>query len=163
MAAETNLQTESVAKFVESLVPDEARRRKLLEFFANSIENAHEANPSSWSLTLRKDKRLIRLNVGRVMVLDVFEDTADITLFADEDDAAVAKPAPERDTSRQTVGHRQLEYQTAKPRPIQCRIQGRERETNVAPCGHWRRVFAIRLPAKHRSRRRELADCKPVH
>jgi len=55
---------------IELLVPDEARRRRLLSLLADAIETAHTANVASWGLMLPASGRFIRLNVGRVMAQD---------------------------------------------------------------------------------------------
>ena len=60
---------ESARRFVETKIPDAARRRKFLEIFAAVIERAHAHGGRLWSVTLLPTA--LRLNVGRVMVMEL--------------------------------------------------------------------------------------------
>ena len=58
-----------VAALIERWFPDAVERRVLLLTLAQSIRLAARVAPSRWGLTLRRDRRVLRLNVGSAEVL----------------------------------------------------------------------------------------------
>ena len=72
------LNPEVAKKIVESLLPGRKDRENCLRILAASIEQAHSISPGSWSLTIT-DKR-VRLNVGRIEVLAIFQDLFHVVL-----------------------------------------------------------------------------------
>jgi hypothetical protein len=69
-----------VRQRIDALVPDEARRRQLLSLLADAIETAHATNAASWDLTLAPSGRFLRLNVGRIMALDIASGDSTVVL-----------------------------------------------------------------------------------
>ncbi len=60
---------EQIQKYIERVLPDEAKRALCLSIFADSIERLHERGPDKWS-TYCEDSR-IRLRGGSVIVLTI--------------------------------------------------------------------------------------------
>lgn len=58
-----------VAALIESWFPHAPERRALLTTLTRSVRLAARATPARWGLTLRLDRRLLRLNVGAAEVL----------------------------------------------------------------------------------------------
>jgi hypothetical protein len=54
---------------LDAMYPDGQVQQACLEVLASSIEWASQQNPNCWSVTMKPD--LIRLNVGRILVLDL--------------------------------------------------------------------------------------------
>jgi len=66
------------------LVPDEELRGSLAEIVAQAIQWAEDENPDSWMVSRRRKK--LRLNVGRLRLIDVLdEDAVEITVLPGAD------------------------------------------------------------------------------
>ena len=75
------LNPEVAKKIIENLLPEKMGRENCLRILAASIEQAHSISPGSWSLTIT-DKR-VRLNVGRIEVLAIFQGIFHVVLQAE--------------------------------------------------------------------------------
>ena len=62
---------EAARDSLKALWPNPAIRRAAATLIANSIKVAHAEAPSSWELTLHPE--CVRLNVGQIAVLDLYE------------------------------------------------------------------------------------------
>jgi MoxR-like ATPase len=69
---------EAARRLMESLYPDADDRQKAANRLARSIEYADSQRPGVWSVTANWSR--IRLNVGRIAVLDLRRDTATIVV-----------------------------------------------------------------------------------
>ena len=61
---------EAIRRIVEEHLPIESERMAALRLLLRGIRRAHERNPRAWGTTLR-DNGKVRLNVGRLLVLDL--------------------------------------------------------------------------------------------
>jgi len=67
-------------EIISTLWPDKQLRRNCLQFLLESIRFAHRQGPASWEVTLFKDK--IHLNVGQILVISLWTETADVYCLA---------------------------------------------------------------------------------
>jgi 5-methylcytosine-specific restriction protein B len=72
---------EAARRLMESLYPDPRDREKAANRLVRSIEYAESQRPGCWSVTAFRDR--IRLNVGRIAVLDLWSDVVNIVLPAE--------------------------------------------------------------------------------
>lgn len=63
---------ESAAAVLESLIRPADARSTILRLLADDVRHAHDLSPQCWGMTLTES--MIRLNVGRIEVLAVFQD-----------------------------------------------------------------------------------------
>ncbi|MDC8447680.1 MAG: hypothetical protein LV473_04930 [Nitrospira sp.] len=68
---ETRKDPKTAREVLETLLPDAHVRKLCLRFLCDSIQLAHPLAPSSWGLTLQKDR--VRLNVGHIEVMTIIQ------------------------------------------------------------------------------------------
>jgi predicted HNH restriction endonuclease len=66
-------------KVLERLLPERGSRIEILRFLADSIQQAHTLAEASWSLTLTQT--MVRLNVGKIETLAIFQDLLHLVLI----------------------------------------------------------------------------------
>jgi hypothetical protein len=76
-------------RVLEAVCPDPAPRAVALDTFARSVRLAHQTAPSSWSVTLKP--RLLRLNVGGILVLDIEPDGLTLVVHQDSLDRSMRR------------------------------------------------------------------------
>jgi hypothetical protein len=74
---------EAVRGVIESLYPEPELRDRVLDMLGESIEKAHDTNPSSWGLELDAGRRQMWLHVGRVFALSLQPGDIAVTLVDD--------------------------------------------------------------------------------
>jgi hypothetical protein len=108
----------SVHEVIQNLIPEEANRRKCLNFLADSINTAYLLTPDRWGLTLKKD--LIRLNVGKIEVLAFFPDIVHCLL--DRDTIPKELWEDEKVTILENEDDPSLGYYTSVPGSVVCEV-----------------------------------------
>jgi len=73
-------RVEFVRRRFEQFYPDENVRRMCADMLADAIVHAHALETGNWSCTYRKDKQLIRLNVGRYYAFDLRPGRVDLPI-----------------------------------------------------------------------------------
>lgn len=77
----------AIRSLLEEMYAAEENREQLLTILAESIEKAHDTNPSSWALTTDRSRTVdepgVRLQVGRVFALSLEPRTVALTVVED--------------------------------------------------------------------------------
>ena len=80
---EAAFSAEQSKELLESFYPDEAKRHTILGRLADSIEEAHRINSESWEVTRDSDEKFVRLNIGRLVAIDLWPETVYLLLATD--------------------------------------------------------------------------------